>query len=327
MSSLRKLLSNVPDAEVRMRVLNRYINEAEPGAISAEIQACAVSTDQLPSRLLMTSLAHLLMECRPRPSLEAGPFVSEPRKDWPTAVTVARIIGAAMQGDHSYTAPLLRELWQLPDRSDERMLAPHISIEHLALGVRRERARSPRRALFEPLLVENHPSVVTLLARNTRLRDLDAVRMMALRPQHPYALWAMLLRPRWLSSPTVLEAIALNPACQPWMLLTIAPLVPAAVLARVLRTQKLSPEVVGATRELHRGAIAHVADEVLARRRRYLPPVIIEVDEPLEGPGVDLNAALGDIIAPDETPKPLSPPAVAEPQESVAPAPPDSERG
>ena len=224
--------------------------------------------------------------------------MQEPRRDWPSAVCVARIIGAAQRLDAHYTATLFRELWRLPDRGDERMLAPNIAIEHLSLGVRRERARSSKRSVLLPLLVETHPSVVTLLAGNPRLRDLDAVRLMALRPQHPYALWAMLLRPRWLSRPEVLEAIALNPACLPWMLLTIAPLLSSAVLSRALRSGRLTNAVIEATRHLHAGAMIDAVDAALRRARRHHDPIIVEIGaDALHASEVALDEAMQAAVA------------------------------
>lgn len=311
MARIQRLLSNVSEADVRMRLLNRFVNEAPPVEVVQVIESAARRTDRLDARVLITSLAHLLMESRPRPSLEAGPFVQEPRREWPDAVCVAQLIVTATRVDATYTASLFRELWQLPDDSDARMLPPHISIEHLSLGVRRERARSPQRDVLLPLLVETHPSVVTLLAGNTRLRELDAVRLVALRPQHPYSLWAMLLRPRWLSSQSVLEGVALNPACQPWMLLAVAPLLPASVLRRALRSGRFGSAVVEAMRQLHRGALSATVDESLGRSQARSGPAVIEVEAGLEHGESSLKAAL--VAATDPAPQwqdvlPLRPP-------------------
>lgn len=276
MGSIRQLLAKVPDAEMRMRRLNRFVTTAPPAEVVVALERAAHHTHELPDRILWTSLTQLLMEARPRPSLEAGPFVLEPRKEWPGAVRVAQIIGVAARLQATFVPTLLREMWRLPDRADERVLAPHITIEHLPLGVRRERARGPKRALLTSLLVETHPSVVTLLARNPRLREPDAVRLTALRPQHPYALWAMLLCPRWLSSPRVLEAIALNPACKPWMLLALLPLLPSAVAARALRTH--APDFAEVARGLHRGGLVATVDELVAREKVRPGPIIIRID-------------------------------------------------
>lgn len=277
MARLEELIVSVPEPAMRMRLMNRFVNQASPEVVVEAVERAARSTDRMASRVLMTSLVHLLMESRPRPNLEAGPFMQEPRKEWPSAARIAQVIGAATRTGAAFTATMLRALWELPDRSDARNLPPHISIEHLALGVRRERARSPRRELLLPLLVETHPSVVTLLAGNPRLREADAVRLCALRPQHPYALWAMLLRPRWLSSPPVLEAIALNPACQPWMWISIAPLLSAKTAAHALRSRGLPTSMVEAARELHRGRLVAVIDDALRRRPATQAPPVIRV--------------------------------------------------
>ncbi|HAN30519.1 MAG TPA: hypothetical protein DCQ06_02880, partial [Myxococcales bacterium] len=247
--------------------------------------------NELSSRLFFLGVAQLILESRPRPSLQAGPFVLEPRQNWPKPTRIAALIGAVVRGGHRFVATLLREAWSLPSKADERMLAPHISIEHLALGVRRERARAPERERWAALLVETHPSVVALLAANTRPREVDMVRLAAYRTQHPYALWAIALQPRWLASQRVMEAIVLNPACLNWMWLCLVPLTTHAVALRTVRTRRASQELLASVHGIQGG---HLVEEIMARARRSAEPTVahvIEVDESLDGVTVDLQAA------------------------------------
>jgi len=182
-------------------------------------------------------------------------------------------------------------------------LPPNITIEHLSLGVRRERARSHKRELFEPLLVETTPSVVQLLAMNTRLREPDMIQLTALRPTHPYALWSVLLQHRWLANDQVREACARNPAAKPWLVMALSPLLGAAKLNGTVRKVRLPKPVLQAMRPLYGGACAGLIDEALARDDGAPGPIVFEIEESWEEAKAfmdDSRAALGGALAGDE---------------------------
>ena len=154
-------------------------------------------------------------------------------------------------------------------------------------------------------MVETHPSVVAILAANTRLRETDMVRLAAFRTQHPYALWAVVLQSRWLASQRLVEAVLLNPACLDWMWLCLLPLATNAAALRAVRTRRIEQDILEAVRPIQAG---HLSDEVSERARRRAPAVvapIFEVDERLDDVEIDLlGAAAAAIEQSDSTDEP-----------------------
>jgi hypothetical protein len=279
MQRISKLLNSIPEPVVRMRRLGRFFGEGDPVMIASVVEESALNSSTPAQKVVYLTLVHLLMTIRPRPPLPAGPLPLEDTSLLPDAPQIARIIGAARQIHAPFCATLLRELWRPHDKYDSRLLPPHLSIEHLPLGVRRERARSPHRAVFGPLLVETTPSVVQLLAHNTRLREPDMVALAALRPHHPYALWSVLLSHRWLSSDRVREACARNPVAKEWMILALSPLLGAAKLNELVCKVRLKEDVLTAMLPLYRGGCDRHLREALGRGEEPSRTVIFEIDE------------------------------------------------
>ena len=279
MQRIGKLINHVPEPMVRLRRMGAFLGEGDPVMIASAIEEAALSSSDPSQKVVYLTLAHLLLTIRPRPPLPAGPLPLEEIALLPDQVQIAKVIGAAQKIHAPFCATLLKELWSPHKKADARLLPPNITIEHLALGVRRERARSPRREVFAPLLVENTPSVVQLLSNNTRLRQGDVVQLAALRPTHPYALWSILLNHRWLSNDPVREACARNPAAKPWLVLTLAPLLGAPKLNEVIKKVRLPKEMLEAMLPLYGGACRPVIEDALARGDEQPGPLIFEIEE------------------------------------------------
>ncbi|GEM_PF-2944437 len=297
MQRIARLIRNVPEPMVRMRRLGAFLGTDDPVMIASAIEEAALASSETTHKVFYLTLAHLLFTIRPRPPLPAGPLPLEDRSLLPDEVQVARIIGAAQKIHAPFCVALLRELWKPNLKEDARLLPPHITIEHWPLGVRRERARSSKRDRFMPLLVETTPSVVQLLAFNTRLREEDLVQLAALRPTHPYALWSILLSHRWLSNDQVREACARNPAAKPWMLITLAPLLGAGKLNELIRKVRVHKSLLKAMLPLYGGACERVIKDALARDDEKPGPLVFSIDETFDEAEDFINAQMPDHTA------------------------------
>lgn len=273
--SIARLLANVPDHDMRMRRAAEFLATALPALVVLAIERSALESRDPVQRLFYTTVVHLLFNIRPRPPLPAGPLPLEERDLLPGQQRIEELIAVAQQLNARFTAVLLGVMWAPPHRYDDKLLPLHVTIEHLSLGHRRERARLAKRSAFEPLLLETTPSVVQLLSFNPRLRQDDAVRMAALRPQHPWALWALLLNYRWLTNETVREAVAMNPHARKWTTFALAPLIGAERLGRVVQKIRMPAELLTTLLPLYDGGVGPLIAEVLGRP----PPVGVQVYE------------------------------------------------
>ncbi len=279
MQRITKLISSISEATVRQRRLGLFLKEVDPVVAASAVEESALSTSDPFQKQFYLTLAHLLLTIRPRPPLPAGPLPLEDLSLLPGDEQISGIIDAARQVHAPFCATLLEQLWAPNQKEDARLLPPHLSIEHLALGTRRERARSPRRAVLEPLLVETTPSVVQLLARNTRMREPDIIQMAAMRPNHPYALWALLLNHRWLASDAVREACCRNPVAKPWMILALAPLLGVHKLREVVKKVRLDNKLLSVMQPLYGGACERTIKEAMARGDEAIGPLVFEIEE------------------------------------------------
>ncbi len=249
------------DPDHRAGRLAELLRAMAPEVIAAAIDRAARRCHEPDQRLLYLSLVHVLQTVRPRPALTAGPVRGDAERQWPAGPEIALLIGAASRGGHGFAAALLRATLDDPGPYDGRPLPPHVSIEHLPLGTRRQQARGPRREELLRLLCDTDPAVVELLARNPRLRQDDLMQVATQRRTHPWALWALLLAPRWLANAAICAAVAHNPTCPEWLLLALAPLLPSQTLLDVLRKRPLlGPDFVRPLRALHRGALGPTID-------------------------------------------------------------------
>jgi hypothetical protein len=223
-------LAALPDPQMRLRRLARWLVEADAAEVVAELDRAAVSTRESPlGRLFYLTLAHLVLHIRPRPSLPGGPLPMPDRHWLLPDLRLATLIGAATRGDHPFVARLLREAFAPPSEADAHLLTLHPSVEKLTLGVRRERARLADREALNLLLLDSTPAVVVLLADNPRVVEAQALQMATLRPTHAYALQALLLSLRWLANERVTEAVIRNLAAPGWLVQLLVPLVPRKI--------------------------------------------------------------------------------------------------
>ncbi len=296
------------DPDHRSGRLAELLKAMAPEVIAAAIDRAARRCNDPDQRLLYLSLIHVLLTVRQRPALTAGPLRGDAERQWPAGPEIARLIGAASRGGQDFAAALLRATLSDPGPYDGRPLPPHVSIEHLPLGTRRQQARGPRREQLVRLLCDTDPAVVELLARNPRLRQDDLMQVATNRRTHPWALWALMLSPRWLANAPISAAVAHNPVCPEWLLLALAPLLPGPTLLDVLRKRPLlGPEFVEPLRALHRGALRATLDARLLATLAVPVAVAWEVDVTLaaasegedseEQPELDEALALALLVA------------------------------
>lgn len=220
---IARTLAALQDSGLKLRRLAQYLREGDPAEVVQALETSARSA-QGDLRHLYLACLQLVIHVRPRPSLPGGPLPL-PDRDWLLGdLRLAHLIGAARREHLPFTALLLRLAFAPPQPLDARMRPLHPSIEKFPLGVRRERARKPDKAAWQPLLVDSTPAVVQLLAENPRLLQIHAIQMATLRPTHPYALQALLMAQRWLTDEAVLQAVARNQDAPAWLVLGVAPL-------------------------------------------------------------------------------------------------------
>ena len=226
MSDIVHALAALRDPQMRLRRVARYLREEDAETAVRAIDAAAALARDDRSRVFYLSVLHLILCIRPRPSLPGGPLPPPDQQDVLGTLRIAALAGAASRAQLRLPADLLRDAFAAPTPLDAVLLKPHPSIEKVALGRRRERARLAGREQWQPLLVDTTPAVVQLLAENPRVTHAQAMEIATLRPQHPFALEALLLSYRWLSDVKIAEAVARNPSTAPWLARALDPLLP-----------------------------------------------------------------------------------------------------
>jgi hypothetical protein len=130
-------------------------------------------------------------------------------------------------------------------------------LAEIPLGRRRSLARGGRPELLEKLARDPDRVVVRHLLANPRTREVDVVRMAALRPVAAATLEEIARCERWWTSERVRAALARNPACPLDAALRAVETLSTAVLRELLRDPDLHPEL-----------LRHAAAEMERRTRR-----------------------------------------------------------
>jgi hypothetical protein len=223
---IARVIAALPDPQLRLRRLAEYLRETDAHEATLALHEAATGTRDGVLRELHLAFLHLVLHVKPRPTLPGGPLPLPDRAWLLGDLKVAGLVGAAIRQGLDFTHRLLRDAFTPPQPEDAVMLQVHPTLEDIPLGVRKERARGAHRERLAALLVDTTPSVVQILAENPRVLEPAAVQIASLRPQHPYALQALLMAPRWLSNVAVGEAAARNQAAPGWLVLGLAPLLP-----------------------------------------------------------------------------------------------------
>lgn len=92
-------------------------------------------------------------------------------------------------------------------RADEE----NTKMASVSLGLRKAYARGRDRFKLDRLLFDRNPAVIRNLLRNTRVVELDVVRIAAQRPTHPDCIVEVYRSSRWVSRYPIKKAIAFNP--------------------------------------------------------------------------------------------------------------------
>ncbi len=286
------------DPDLRCGRLAMLLHRLDPDLVTEAIETAATQVHDPVWRVLYLTWTQVLLIVRQRPNLPAGPLRAEHERVWPSALALARWTGSASRNGRSFCIGLLRGALEPPGRHDAKPLPPPVSIEHLPLGLRRERARGPKRELLVQLLVDTDPSVVELLARNPRLKQADIMRLATNRRTHPWALWSLMLTQRWLSDRGIPLAVVHNPVCPPWLLVALAPLLDATQLGDALRKRPLlGAEVLEPLVVLHGGSLRTWIESRLARMGASDDDGVVAIDTDLAEAGDALADAFAELVA------------------------------
>ena len=295
---LAERISGLDDPDLRCGRLAMLLHRLDPDLVTEAIENAATQVHDPVWRVLYLTWTQVLLIVRQRPNLPAGPLRAEHERVWPSSLALARWTGSASRNGRAFCIGLLRGALEPPGRHDARPLPPPVAIEHLPLGLRRERARGPKRELLLQLLVDTDPSVVELLARNPRLRQGDIMRLATNRRTHPWALWSLMLTQRWLSDRGIPLAVVHNPVCPPWLLLALAPLLDPVQLGDALRKRPLlKAEVLEPMVVLHGGALRGWIEARLAQLGAGEDDGVVAIDTDLADAGDALGDAFAELVA------------------------------
>jgi hypothetical protein len=159
------------------------------------------------------------------------------------------------------------------EMADETPFQPFLdpNLREVPLGARKELARKPDFKLIERIAKDQDHRVIGNLLNNSRLKEIDVVRIASTRPVSALVLEEIFGHPRWISRYPVKKAIILNP---------YAPLTMALRLLPYMRLQELE-EVCGDPNL--NSTLVEAARNALAEKRRQLSPG--EGTSPPDDPG------------------------------------------
>jgi hypothetical protein len=120
----------------------------------------------------------------------------------------------------------------------------------LTLGERKSLARKPDRRMFDRVLRDPHPDVISLLLQNPRLTEPDVVRLCTRRPGVAEVLARVFASPRWSLRPAVRRALAMNPTAPQSVIAAVLPLLSADELRALLEDERTPSSVVRRCEEL-----------------------------------------------------------------------------
>ncbi len=290
-----RMLSAIPDPHVRLRRIARLVQSEPPEHLAWVLEAAARGAVTNDWRALYVGMSHWILHARPRPRFPVGHWPLPADELAPPGAVVALAIGEARQHRLRFAEFALREAFARVTPRDEQLAPLHPSVDKLALGVRRERARGTDQNQLQFLLLDTTPAVVQILADNPRVTEPLAVQIASLRSQNPYALQALLMVPRWLGNERVVEAVARNPGAPAWLILLVAPLLSRRLQQALVHVEWLTRDVRELLSDWHGGLIhdAVYGDGHLGT---------FEVDTSLDA-APDPQQALAELIAPAPDPE------------------------
>lgn len=284
-----RTLMAMGDPHIRLRRIASLLQKEGPEVLAHVLQAAAQGSVTSDLRSLYVALAHWVLHARPRPRFPVGHWPVPADELAPPGAAVALAIAEARRSDFAFAEMVLRGAFAWPTPADQALPQLHPSVDKLALGVRRERARGTDQNQLQFLLLDTTPAVVQILADNPRVTEVLAVQIASLRSQTAYALQALVMVPRWLGNERVVEAVVRNPNAAPWLALLLAPLLPRRTQLAVTHLEWLDRSV--------REVLAHWHGETTTAPKQpdgYLG--IFELDTGLESAG-DPAEALHQLLA------------------------------
>jgi len=153
---------------------------------------------------------------------------------------------AARVGD----AEVMRILRSTPQQEESEQAEQRLPVDlvDIPLGRRRSLAKGVDEQQLELLALDPDPVVVRNLLRNPRIRELEVLRMAALRPVSAQTLHEIAENPRWCRNLRVRTALARNPYCPTDLAAKLIAALPLAVLREMRGDPDLPPETKGALR-------------------------------------------------------------------------------
>lgn len=220
---LARRLAALPELEMRVQVLQKYLETHEPAevvAVLAEVHSHGRRAGP-PFNVALLSLVALL---------------SGEQLDYELQ---ARLYAAAKEAGLEALLALF-----YTSRQDAEVSARAAEVQReLTLGHRKWLARSTRREVIDRLLHDPEPEVVPILLENPRLVERDVVLLAALRPTVPEVQWQIFESRRWIARYAVKRALVLNPWTPTELSIRLLAFLNAQDLALV-RSSPTVPEVV-----------------------------------------------------------------------------------
>lgn len=167
------------------------------------------------------------------------------------------LYAAAVAAGADRLAALLRSHAGEPEAAPAgRRLAPDVA--EIPLGVRRSLAKGRDPLLLEKLALDPDPIVIANLLRNARLREVDVVRIAALRPVPVSTLEEVARSSRWMARASVRVTLARNPYSPVALAVELIGGLPLTDLRAMRRDPDLPAETLDHIEsELKRRGVAH----------------------------------------------------------------------
>jgi hypothetical protein len=219
---LARKLASLPERAMHWRVLLETLREGsvEDAARLAEtILTRPMGADRRPDLLRLRFLEVL------------GGASASPKDALDYAFRRDLYAAAHLQGADA----LKRHLHSLPELADEGVLARRLpkDVAEIPLGRRRSLAKGEDRVLLEKLALDPDPVVLEHLLQNPRTREMDVVRIAALRPVGGESLRRIDADKRWQMNLRVRIAITRNPYCPIDLAMRLLPTLGTRILREI----------------------------------------------------------------------------------------------
>lgn len=228
---LARRLAALPELQMRVQVLQSFLEETEPEevvAVLAEVHVLGRRGGP-PFNIALLALVALLSGEQLEYELQS------------------RLYAAAKQAG---LEDLLALFYSSRDEAPGQGARQTEAQRELTLGHRKWLARGSRRELLDRLLHDPEPDVVPILLENPRIVERDVVLLAARRPTLPEVQWQIFEARRWIARYAVKRALVLNPWTPTELAIRLLAFLNAQDLQLVLTSPTLSEAVREAAQRL-----------------------------------------------------------------------------